>query len=470
MRVAPLVRSAPARPGLPPGDDCLSAPDGRLHVEDVPAEDLAARFGTPLYVVSEGQLRGNAARWKAAAGAAWTHGPVLVMPSLKASTVLALRRILDAEGLGCDVFGPWELELALRAGTPAALISLNGATKPDAAIERAVATGARVTLDSLDELERTRAAAARLGRQARVALRVRPWLPGSAEESDFAPGTPARVAVQDYRAGMTDADAAACLEVLRGGREELTLTGLMAHASRQTVALGFWRDYAREIGARTAAAAAAMGGGWRPAEIDLGGGFAPPRDPTGRRDPARADAPAAPAPEAYCEALAGGLAEGLGQGGLAPDGITLQIEPGRAIYASAGLHLSRVRHVKAQLQPVARRWIETDTSEAFLGDVNLEHSRFACVLAGDTGRPRRADTAVTGISCGFDVLVPAGDAPDAQAGDLLAFLDTGAYQDSAASNFNAMPRPGTVLVSGADALIVRRAEGLDDLLAREVPA
>ena len=266
---------------------------------------------------------------------------------------------------------------------------------------------------------------------------------------------------------MPDEEVEACLAALAARPAHARLTGIMAHASRQTTDLGFWRAYAREVGRRTGAAAQAMGGGWRPQEVDLGGGFAPPRDPTARLDAERRDAPRAPEPEAYCAALAEGLEEGLRAGGLEPDGIALQIEPGRGVYADAGVHLARVLHVKQQARPVARRWIETDTSEAFLGDVNLERSRFAVVVAGAPERPMRTDSAVTGISCGFDVLVPDGEVPDARAGDLLAFLDTGAYQEAASSNFNAMPRPATVLVSGAEARVVRRAETLEDLLARE---
>jgi diaminopimelate decarboxylase len=464
--------SMPALTAAPLGasDRALSIASGELVVEAVPAMELARRFGTPLYVVSKRQLRANATRWRDAIDAAWTAGPTLVLPSLKANTIVALRRILNAEGLGCDVFGLGELEIALRSGTPPEQVSLNGSTKADATIAWAVAAGARITLDSFDELERVLIIAARLQREARLAMRVRPWLGEMPVESDLVPGTSAAVAVQDYRAGMPDEEVDACLEQLAARPRCAQLVGIMAHASRQTTELDFWHAYARETARRAGQAAAAMGGGWRPTEIDVGGGFAPPRDPTARLDARRAGAPAAPEPEAFCAAIAEGLAEGLREGRLRPDGIALQIEPGRAIYADAGLHLARVRHVKEQQHPLPRRWIETDTSEAFLGDVNLERSRFACVVAGDPRRALRADSAVTGISCGFDVLVPDGEVPDARAGDLLAFLDTGAYQEVMASNFNAMPRPATVLVDGADARIVRRAETLDDLLARDVDA
>jgi diaminopimelate decarboxylase len=51
---------------------------------------------------------------------------------------------------------------------------------------------------------------------------------------------------------------------------------------------------------------------------------------------------------------------------------------------------------------------------------------------------------------------------------VLAFLDTGAYQEASASNFNALPRPATVLVSGAGAEIVKTAEHIDDIFARGI--
>jgi len=53
-------------------------------------------------------------------------------------------------------------------------------------------------------------------------------------------------------------------------------------------------------------------------------------------------------------------------------------------------------------------------------------------------------------------------------GDVIAFLGTGCYEEVTAANFNALPRPATVLVDGADAAVARRAETLDDVLRRDV--
>ena len=80
------------------------------------------------------------------------------------------------------------------------------------------------------------------------------------------------------------------------------------------------------------------------------------------------------------------------------------------------------------------------------------------LAAGRMDEPAALHGDVVGRSCGFDVLAAGVDLPAVEAGDLLAVLDTGAYQDAASSNFNAMPRPATVLVSGDRDAVVKRRE------------
>jgi len=411
---------------------------------------LARRFGTPLYVIDEARLRANARAWSAALSAAWP-GPTELLPSLKANTVLALRRILNEEGLGCDCFGHNELALALHAGVPAGAISVNGATKGDDVLELAISCGARLTLDSLDELRRAEAVAARLGLVAVVRLRLRPWLSASDAQSDFSPEPyPAHLAVHDYRAGMPQAEAREAAALAQASTS-LDLAGVHAHVSRQTTDLSFWSA----LGAEMTRLISELG--FEPREIDLGGGFAMPRDPTARAY--RTDTGPTPTPAEYLRAVTEHLVVER------PEAVTLQIEPGRALYGDAGMHLTTVRHIKRQHEPVKRTWIETDTSEAFLADTFIEHN--AWTIVGGDGPVEEA--AVTGISCGWDVLAPAAPRALPAPGDVLAFLDTGAYQDACASNFNAMGRPATVLVSGDEARVVRRAETFEDLLRREEP-
>ncbi|HZU11956.1 MAG TPA: hypothetical protein VFB58_03880 [Chloroflexota bacterium] len=447
-------------------DSCLSIRQGVLHLEDVSLVDLAARFGTPLYVVSEGQLRRNARAFRAAFAAAWTEGPVRILPSIKANFSLALRRILTDEELGCDTFGAGELHAALRSGVPPELISVNGTAKDRGLIERAVSKGAKITLDSAVEIDLVRKVARDLGMQAVVRVRLRPDYQGLDQPSEFYAGslTVAQAAAR-YKPGIPLED------LIPAGREalhapELQIRGVMAHLGRHSADLAVWRRMAASI-ADVVAILQEAWDGWMPQEIDLGGGFAVPRDPFGRAH-GRENAPPAPAIPEYAEAMASGLRQGLLDRGLSPIGIALEVEPGRAMYGNTGVHLAAVRNIKEQSRPFSWRWVETDTSDVFLLDTVLEGNRWIVVPAGAADAPPTQQADIVGLSCGFDVIVGQASVPALTPGDILAFLDTGAYQDASANNFNALPRPATVLVSGERAETIKRRETLDDVFSRDV--
>jgi diaminopimelate decarboxylase len=435
---------------------------GRLMIESAAASDLAARFGTPLYVTSEAALRANVRAWRTALHDAWPHGATRVLVSLKANPTIALRRILNDEGAGCDVFGEHELEIALEAGTPAELISVNGSTKPEALIVRAIRAGARLTVDSVEELAAAAAAARRLERRAHVRLRLRPDLTDVETPSEFTERDPLGGVADAYKPGIPIDGLREALNQL--DLEGVDLAGVHAHLGRHTSAVEPFRLHAQRLGALVGELTRAMPG-WTPREIDLGGGYSYPGDPTGR---ALRAAPAhTPSPADYAGAVAGGLADALRAAGLDPRGIALEIEPGRAVYGSAGVHLSAVLNVKRQAAPVPRVWVGCDSSEVLLSDTGWEHSRWEPVCTDPvTGPDQEVD--VVGVSCGFDTITPGARLPSGiAAGDVIAFLATGAYEETLAGNFNSMPRPASVLVSGDRAELVRRAEMLADVTRRD---
>ena len=450
--------------GLNVVDDCLSIRDGVLFIEGCDSTSLANRFGTPIYVISEDQLRRNVRAFKAEFQRGWPDGRVVVMPSIKANYVLALRRILTEEGAGCDTFGPGELHAALVTGVPPDLISFNGSSKTADLLVRAVDAGARITLDSEREVDLVIAAAERAGRTARVRLRVRPDFDIAARSDFYASRVPLRTASQMYKPGIpTESLGASARRLLEAPRVELM--GVMMHAGRHTTNLRVWGRMMQRLVAVIAELREATGG-WEPSEIDVGGGFAVPRDPFARSDPRRRAAPPAPSIADYAKAITGSLRRELARAGISA-AIRLEIEPGRGVYGNAGIHLCSVTNVKHQTGPIPHKWVETDTSEAFLPDVNLERNRWTVCVAGRANDPATIVADVVGISCGFDVIVPEADLPEVSAGDVLAFIDTGAYQDANATNFNALPRPATVLVTGDQAELVKRAETIEDVFARD---
>jgi diaminopimelate decarboxylase len=439
----------------------LGVVDGHLWIEQCDAVSLAERFGTPLYVISEAQLRRNGRALRQAFAEHWPYGPVQLLASLKANYVIAVRQLLNEEGLGCDVFGSNELSTALRAGVPADRISVNGSAKSDRLLRSAVIQGATITLDSERELDALVAITTALNKKTRIRLRVRPDYPALTEASDFFPDMAIRDAAQLYKPGIepTAARALGHRALSEGGVE---LTGLMTHLGRHSADPGVWVKMAEGFGALVAELCAAWAP-WTPRELDIGGGFPAPRDPT------HPDRRPAAAIEHYAECITASLGAALVSGGVTPDGIVLQIEPGRSLLADAGLHLSRVLHVKAQARPVPARWVEVDTTEMFMPDLMIEHAHFRPVFASGMVAPPVGPAHIVGISCGFDLIARDVPAPEVEAGDVIAFLDTGAYQDAAASNFDVLGRPGTVLVNGNRARLVKRHETVDDILGRDEP-
>ncbi|HEY5921127.1 MAG TPA: alanine racemase [Kofleriaceae bacterium] len=487
-------------------DDCLSARGGVLHVEQIAATSLVERFGSPLFVVSEDQLRRNVRRFKSAFASGWTAGPVAVMPAVKANWNIAVQRVLADEACGADVYSPGELEVALRAGIDPAAISVNGVPKSAEHVARSIEAGARLTVDSLEDVRMLGELAG--SRTAFVRLRLRPAVSTFVRASDFVPEgpMPADIAALAYKGGLSFEEA------VEAGRRLLAmphvrLVGVHQHHGRHDRSTDWWRAqmiaYAREVGRLVAALP-----GFRPTELDIGGGFAIPRDPhnaaTHHATPylyanlyalSRALAlfgetvryraigrlvrfikgtpnqTRAPAIEDYARVVTSTLLRELPCHGIDPRGITLQLEPGRAIHGDAGVHLATIRSIKRQTSPLRWNVVTVDTSEFFLTGGRFEHHMHDHVIASKVGAPPAFVADVTGRSCYGDRLLGSVALPDVAIGDVFAFLDTGAYQDASCSNFNAMPRPATVMVRGGEAFVIRRAETLADVLARDsVPA
>ena len=90
------------------------------------------------------------------------------------------------------------------------------------------------------------------------------------------------------------------------------------------------------------------------------------------------------------------------------------------------------------------------------------------MFANKSDAPKNDKADIIGRSCYGDRLMPTVPVPLVEVGDLLALLDTGAYQEVSMSNFNALPRPATVLVTGDHATVIRRGETEEDVFSRDI--
>lgn len=486
-------------------DDCLSIRDGRLYVEERDAVGLVGEFGSPLFVLSEDQIRRNVRRFQQAFQEGWPDGPVKVLPAAKANWIPAVQRILAGEGCGCDVYSPGELSIALGAGFPRELISVNGVPKDRDHIYRCVREGVRLTIDSVEELDVIEAAANELGQTAKVRLRLKPAISGFIDRTDFvAEGpVPTDIAALVYKGGLAFDDVVAL-----GRRilpmDNVELVGIHEHHGRHHRSTRYWEQqmvaFAREVGRVCQAL-----GGFQPQEIDIGGGFATPRDPfnavTDYSEPlqlgalhalsktvnllgaearyrvmarlvdtieTRPNQTPAPSIEAYAQACTAALRRELPRHGIDTQGLMLQLEPGRAMHGDAGIHLTTVCAIKKLETPIRWKLIIVDTTEFWFTGGRYEHHLHDYVFANKADAPLSDKADIIGRSCYGDRLMPTVPVPEVELGDVLALLDTGAYQEVSMSNFNAIPRPATVLVTGHRAAVVRRRETEEDVLRRDV--
>ena len=321
----------------------LSSRGERLYIEACDVVELAERFGTPIFVVSESHVRENLRRYKQTLSEHWRKGPIRIMCAFKAAPLLALRNMLSEEGSGCDIFGPGELEGAIRGGVPPELISVNGSVKDRDMIHRAIELSARVVVDSTRELLLCEEAAKALGCRARVMVRVKPFLKDLTRESDFLPGAEIRELTQIIKYGVPTSELKTLVSQVAKS-DCIDLVGVHAHMGRHSKFSEVWEAWTRHC-VEIIAQIRDQLSGWSPLEIDLGGGFPSESD---RDTDVTVQGYEGASLEEFAAVIATTLERELTAHGFDPAGITLEIEPGRGLHTDSGIHLAAVKNVKEE--------------------------------------------------------------------------------------------------------------------------
>lgn len=485
-------------------DSILSNRDGQLFIEECDTSTLLDKHGSPLFVVSEQKLRDNYRRFHSAFSKHWPDGPLDVLPANKANWNTAVRTILSQEGAGADIYSEGELHSALACKTKPELISVNGGGKTDAVLRRSIEAGVRITIEDLDEPERINRIAKSLNKIAKVRFRVKPDFPNLWKRTDFSlESASIDLGIQVYKSGIP----AQYLESL--GKQVLAMdhvemTGIHFHGGRHSNSLWYWKGMMKRY-AQLVLHLCKAWGGYQPKELDIGGGFATERDPhsklgerenavmtfftyplelamygltatgrykvlSGMLEKVMSKMPGqqrAPSVEEYGEAAVTTFRDTLIAGGMDLKGVRLQIEPGRSFYSDTGIHLTKVKKFKQQTRPMKMNWVLTDTTYFFLSGGIYEYNFHEFYVANKMNAQARHVADIVGHSCYADRISPLVKVPDLVEGDSIAFLDMGAYQEVSASNFNALPRPAMILVNGEDSEVIKRAESIEDVFARD---
>ena len=404
---------------------------GVLCAEEVSLEDIARRYGTPCYVYSRAVIEGNFGRFaRALAGR-----PSLIAYSVKANSNLAVLALLARLGAGFDIVSGGELARVQAAGGDARKVVFSGIGKSEAEIEQALHAGILcLNLESEAELERVDAIATRLGTRAPVAFRVNP-------DVDAKTHPYISTGLKDNKFGIAYANAERMYREA-AHRPGIRVIGIGCHVGSQMTSAAPFVDAAARILALTGRLERA---GIALSHIDLGGGF-------GIRYKDESPAPIAQFLDGVVGVLAGRKE-------------ALIVDPGRAIVGDAGLLLTRIEYVKPG---ESKNYVIVD---AAMNDL----LRPALYNAWHDVRPVREAESGAGAAV-YDVVGPVCESADFLAkertlavrpNDLLAVMSAGAYGMVMSSNYNTRPRPAEVMVSGADATLVRKREPVEQLFAAE---
>jgi len=412
-------------------------------VDGVPIADLVAAHGSPLFVLSERKLRENVRRMRRAFAARYPQ--VRFGWSYKTNYLDAVCAVMHQEGSWAEVVSAFEYGKARHLGIPGEQIIFNGPHKTREALTQAVAEGATINLDHLDELYLLESVARAAGRRVSVGMRL-----------NFDTGF-----TENWGRFGFNVESGQAMDAARriGASAHLELVGLHSHLGTfildpraYTASVRIMAGFMDQVEAET---------GCTIRFLDLGGGFASLNSLQGIYLPPEQ---VTPTPEQYAEAICPVLLavtqERESRGKPRP---VLMLEPGRALVDSAEVLVSTVTANKRL--PDGRRAVVLDAG------VNLLFTAFWYNHAVAPTRPLEGlaeESVLYGPLCmNIDVMRHSVMLPPLDVGEKLVFSHAGAYNNTQWLQFIEM-RPTIVMIGPAGSVhVIREPESMDTLTAME---
>jgi len=354
--------------------------------------------------------------------------------SMKSNSSLAILRLFAGEGGGVDIVSGGELYRALRAGVEPSRIVYSGVGKTVEDVEYALRSDILLfNVESSQEMLQLNKVAGRMGKKARIAIRVNPdidprthpYISTGLRENKF--GIDIRRALEEY--------------VLAAGLEHLEIRGVSCHIGSQLTLVSPFVDALKKLKALVGDLEEA---GIHIAYLDLGGGLG-----ITYHD----EAP--PHPEEYAAAI---------RKELGTEDLSLILEPGRVIVGNAGILVTRVVYTKSSGE---KEFIIVDAAMNDLIRPSLYGSFHGIQPVRVTNRGTvRAD--IVGPICeSGDFLAKDREVQALESGDLVAVMSAGAYGFSMSSNYNSRPRAAEVMVKKDRYYVTRARESHEDLIRGE---
>ncbi|MDE7084108.1 MAG: diaminopimelate decarboxylase, partial [Clostridia bacterium] len=381
---------------------------GHLEIGGCDALDLAKQFGTPLYVYDEAYIRAMMRVFKNTIDKEYA-GNGNVLYASKAFSCMAMYRIAQQEGIGCDAVSGGELYTALKAGFNAADIYVHGNNKTYDELVQAVEAGVGgIVIDSYREADILNQIAAARGVKQSVLIRVNPGV--EAHTHAFV-----QTARTDSKFGFSIRDNTA-LDYTKHvlALNNLELKGYHCHIGsqifeKQSFALAAQNmlEFMEHVKANA---------GYEAEILNMGGGFGIYYTDEDHKFTVKDYAE-------YLLTLINAVKEKSAE--LDFKLPQLLIEPGRSIVGEAGVTLYTVGAIK-DIHGI-RKYVAIDGGMFENPRYSLYQSKYTALKASDVNAKNTQKVSIAGKCCESSDLIGVDiPLPDVESGDVLAVLSTGA--------------------------------------------
>ncbi len=420
---------------------------GVLEIGGVSTEELANRYGTPLYVYDIALVKEKARSFLDAFQRLGVKGQVAY--ASKAFSTIAIIQLMAEEGLSLDVVSGGELHTAVTAGFPVERIHFHGNNKSYEELKMAAGAGIGCFVaDNFYELDLIESIGREMGKKLPVMLRLTPGVEAHTHEYIITGQEDSKFGF-DLQSGQADDAIRRVLD-----SEAFRLLGIHSHIGSQifeTTGFVMAIDKLYQAIERWKAEI-----GYVPEVLNVGGGFGIKY--TSGDDPIP--------PGKYMEEIIGAIKEHSGRLGLElPE---IWIEPGRAIVGEAGTTLYSTGSQKEV--PGTRKYVAVDGGMSDNMRPALYDAKYEAIIANRAAEENKDLVSIAGKCCeSGDMLIWDVKLPEVKPGDLIAVFSTGAYGYSMANNYNRLPRPAVVFVEDGESQLAVMRETYDDLIKLDVP-
>lgn len=410
--------------------------EGIMYFGGCNTEELAERYGTPLYVYNEQRIREKYRILKRAFEK--NYPKIKIFYAIKANNNTNIIRILKSEGAGADASRPAEIRLALDAGLGPKQIMYSGNNHSLDELKFGFEKNVILNLDDFSQIEKLK----RIGIPDLLSFRLNPGVgKGKFKQLIFA-GPEAKFGIREEDIGRAYA-IAKDMGIKRFGIHMMTGSCVLDSNYFEQITLKMMNVVAKtskELGIDFEF-------------IDIGGSLGVPY----KEDEEELDI------DKVAKGVCDVMKDSIKENNLSEP--TLFLEPGRFLVGDAGILLARVNSIKESY----KKFIGVDAAMNDLIRPAFYGAYHKIVVANNLNAKPEEKVNIVGSICeNSDQFAKERRFPKVKEGSLLAMMTVGAYGYGMSSNYNTRARPAEVLVNNGKSYLIRNRESFEDLCSKIV--